>query len=83
MRRHSNDHLARGKSSTQRIKSYRTVEDAVPFVTTLLDVVFQSGRIQWLQQFKATEELARDGHDSAPVVEFAAILVLSEMARES
>lgn len=66
----------------QGSNTYRTVEDAVSFVTTLLDVVFQRGRIQGFQQFEATEELARDGHDSSPVVEFAAILLLSEIPRE-
>lgn len=79
MAQRSDDHLARGKRHMQGTKTYRTVEHAVSLVSALLDVVFQRGRIQRLQQFKATQELAGDGHDSSPVVELAAILMLSEV----
>jgi len=55
--------------------TYRTVQNAVPLVASLFDMTLQGGGIQGLQQFKTTQELAGDGHDSAPVVKFTTILV--------
>lgn len=63
------------KTAPRRCGTYRTAQDAVSLVATLLDVILQCCRIQRLQQLEAAEKLAGDRHDSSPVVKLATILL--------
>lgn len=56
------------------MSTYRTVEHVLTFVSALLDVSFESTRIERLQQLEAAQQLTRNRHDSSPVVEFSTIL---------
>ena len=58
-------------------KAHWTVEHAVPLVATLLDMALQRTGIEWLEQFEAAEKFAGYRHDSTPIVEFSAILMIS------
>lgn len=53
---------------------YGTVQHAVALVSAFLNVVLQGGRVQGFEKFEAAKKFARDRHDSAPVIELAAIL---------
>lgn len=55
-------------------EAYGTVEHLLSLVATLFNVTLQSTGIQRFQQLETTQKFRRDGHDGAPIVEFAAIL---------
>ena len=54
--------------------TYWAVEDVLPVVLLLLDVVLECVGVKRLQELKATEELGVDRHDGSPVVKLAAVL---------
>ena len=60
--------------------TYRTVEHRVALITALLDVGLQLTGIQRFQELKAAQQLCGYRHDSAPIIELAAILG-TELAR--
>lgn len=66
--------LLGNSSGAARRNTYRAVENTVSLVSTFLDMAFKSARIKRLEELKAAEQLARNGHDCPPVVEFSAIL---------
>ena len=69
--------LVLGEEKRQTSKqgtTYGTTQNAVSLVPTLLNMILQSSRIQGFQEFKTTEQLARNRHDRTPIIEFAAIL---------
>lgn len=55
-------------------ETYGTAQHAVSLLPSLLNVILQRRRIQWLQKFKTAKQFPGNGHDSAPVIEFAAVL---------
>ena len=62
------------RKTSKQGTTYGTTQNAVSLVPTLLNVILQSCRIQGFQEFKTTEQLARNRHDRTPIIEFATIL---------
>lgn len=59
---------------TRESVTYGTVQDVVPLVTPLLDVVLEGVGIKRLEQLETAQQLRRNRHDGTPVVELAAVL---------
>jgi hypothetical protein len=54
--------------------TYRTVEHILTGISAFLDMTLQCTRIEWLQKLETAQQIARNRHDSTPVVEFSAVL---------
>ena len=54
--------------------TYWTVQHILAVVTRLFYVTLQGARVQWFEEFKTAEKLARHGHYRTPIVKLATVL---------
>jgi len=54
--------------------TYWTVQEFLSLIATLLHMTLQQRRVEWFQQLKTTEQLARYRHDCSPIVKLSAVL---------
>jgi hypothetical protein len=59
-------------------RAYRTVKHVLTGISALLDVTFQCTGIQWFQKLETAQQIARNRHDSTPIVKFSAVLRLCQ-----